>query len=280
MKRVLNFLFLIYIVIPSSGQSLNLPELNGFRKTTDYPVFTPDNLWDFINGAADNYLAYGFVNLHVAEYKKGKDVIKLEVYQHKNTTLAFGIYSTERSSTFRFMNIGAQGYSADGSINFFKGNYYVKTRTYSKKEKTLQAQLSLAQSVAEMLPGETLMPKALSEFPVNGKIQNEELFIQENVLGHEFLTNAFRANYELGSDVFQIYLIEKNALPEILETVNSYLKSVGHDPIEDENGKIVFKDGYNGTIFLAWTANKIVIISGLAPDQSELADKYSSEILD
>jgi hypothetical protein len=38
-------------------------------------------------------------------------------------------------------------------------------------------------------------------------------------------------------------------------------------------------DGYNGTIFLAWKDKKIVIISGLAKDQSEIADKYTSEIL-
>ncbi|HEX2920938.1 MAG TPA: DUF6599 family protein [Bacteroidales bacterium] len=255
-----------------------MPELSGFKKLTNYPVFTPDNLWDFINGAADIYLAYGFIDLHVCEYKKSKDVIKLEIYQHKNSTLAFGIYSTERSSEFRFINLGTQGYSADGSLNFFKGNYYVKIRTYSEKEKTLQAQLSLAQSVAEMLPGETIMPPVLNEFPSNGKRQNEDLFIQENVLGHSFLTNAFRANYEVGSDIFQIYIIEKNTSPEILEVVNTYLKTAGLDNVTDDNGKMVFKDGYNGTIFLAWTANRIVIISGLAKDQSELAEQYTSEI--
>jgi hypothetical protein len=38
-------------------------------------------------------------------------------------------------------------------------------------------------------------------------------------------------------------------------------------------------DGYNGTIFLAWKDKRIVIISGLAKDQAEIADKYTSEIL-
>ncbi len=63
--------------------------------------------------------------------------------------MAFGIYSTERSPSFNYMKLGAQGYSADGSINFFKGNYYVKIRTFSKSEKTLQAVESLALRVAE-----------------------------------------------------------------------------------------------------------------------------------
>jgi hypothetical protein len=44
-------------------------------------------------------------------------------------------------------------------------------------------------------------------------------------------------------------------------------------------GKYVFKDGYNGDIFLSWKDNTIVIISGLPKDQTEIANRYSSEIL-
>jgi len=43
--------------------------------------------------------------------------------------------------------------------------------------------------------------------------------------------------------------------------------------------RYIFTDGYNGTIFLAWKENLMVIISGLAKDQAGIAEKYSSEIL-
>ena len=41
----------------------------------------------------------------------------------------------------------------------------------------------------------------------------------------------------------------------------------------------MFTDGYNGTVFLSWKGNQIVIITGLAKDQADIADKYTSEIL-
>ena len=144
LKRLLAGLLLILLFGSASAQEFMFPELQGYKKNTDFQVFAPDNLWDFINGAAETYLAYGFVDLHVAEYKKGKNVIKLEIYRQSDHTMAFGIYSTERSPSFKYMKLGSQGYSADGAINFFKGNYYVKIRTYSKSEKTLQAAESLA----------------------------------------------------------------------------------------------------------------------------------------
>lgn len=276
-----NILTCLVFILSSNlfAQEITLPELGGFKKQTNYPVFTPDNLWDFINGAADNYLAYGFVDLHVAEYRKGKDVIKLEVYRHKDNTLAFGIYSSERSPSFRFINLGSQGYNADGSINFFKGNYYVKIRTYSKKEKVLQAAQSLAQQVADMLPGEASMPAAITQFPAAGKKANDETYINESVLGHNFLNNAFKANYEVGTDVFSVFIFDKPTVSDAMETVNAYLKAVKMEPADDDNGKMVLEDGYNETIFLSWKGKRIVLISGLEKDQSEIAERYTSEIL-
>lgn len=280
MKNKLIFtLFLMIFSGSLFAQEINMPELKGFKKISNYPVFLPDKLWDFINGAADTYLAYGFVDLNVVEYKKGKNVIKLEIYRHSDNTMAFGIYSTERSPSFRFLNLGSQGYDADGAINFFKGNYYVKIRTYSKNENVLKSSESLAQKVANMLSGSSEMPSVLSVFPSNGKKINEETYINESVLGHKFLDKAFKATYESGPDNFSVFIMEKNRPEEAQKTVNAYLAVTGTDPIESETGRYMIKDGYNGTIFLAWKENRIVIISGLSKDQSDLADRYTSEIL-
>lgn len=256
-----------------------MPELKGFKKISNYPVFLPDKLWDFINGAADTYLAYGFVDLHVAEYKKGKNIIKLEIYKHSDNIMAFGIYSTERSPSFRFLNLGSQGYNADGAINFFKGNYYVKIRTYSKNEIVLKSAESLAFKVANMLSGSSKMPAILSTFPATGKKVNEEIYINESVLGHKFLDKAFKATYESGPDNFSVFIMEKNKPEETEETINAYLTATGTDAVDSETGRYMIKDGYNGTIFLAWKENRIVIISGLSKDQSDLADRYTSDIL-
>lgn len=278
-NRIMLLLAIGFISSACLAQDIIYPQLKGYKIKTDYPVYLPDNLWDFINGAADNYLANGFVDLHVAEYKKGKAVIKLEIYRHSGNTLAFGIYSSERSPSFRFMNLGAQGYIADGSINFFKGNYYMKIKTYSKKEKVLQAEETLANKVAIMLTGETAMPAILSQFPAEGKKVNEETFINESVLGHSFLNKAFKAAYQVGSDEFSIFISDAISPEAAKKTAETYIASTGISPVETGDSKFMLMDGYNGTIFLTWKDKRIVIISGLAKDQAEIAEKYTSEIL-
>ena len=279
LKRFLTGLLLVLLFGPASAQEFMFPDLSGYKKNTDFQVFVPENLWDFINGAAETYLTYGFADLHIAEYKKGKNVIKLEIYRHSDHLMAFGIYSTERSPSFNYMKLGSQGYNADGAINFFKGNYYVKIRTYSKSEKTLQAEESLAFRVAEILEGSTEMPPVLSLFPLSGKKVNGEMYINESVLGHKFLNRAFKANYESGPDNFSIFIFHCESHEEAWKSAEDYLTSTGTDALESSSGKYVLADGYNGTIFLAWKDNTIVAISGLSKDQADIADQYTSEIL-
>jgi hypothetical protein len=278
-NKVLLYLIVSCISVTCLAQEFVYPGLPGFKIKTDYPVFLPNKLWDFIDGAAEVYLSYGFTDLHVAEYKKRRDVIKLEIYKHSSHTMAFGIYSSERSPSFKFTNLGSQGYNADGAINFFKGNYYVKIKTYSRKPKTLQAAETLALKTASMLEGETTMPSALALFPQEGKKANEEVYINESVLGHSFLNNAFKASYEVGTDAFSVFIIDCSTPEEANKTASVYMASTGIDQIETDDNRFVLSDGYNGSVFLAWKDKRIVVISGLAKDQTELADKYSSGIL-
>ena len=163
-------------------------------------------------------------------------------------------------------------------MNFFKGSYYVKIRTNSEKPKTLQAEESLARRVEALLPGEKEMPALLSLFPKEGRKMNEETFINESVLGHQFLNKAFRAVYQEGNDTFNIYLIKSPSAEATLKTATSYL-AVGKVEPDPSETRYAFADGYNGTVFLAWKNDILVIISGLAKDQADIADKYASEIL-
>jgi hypothetical protein len=280
MNKIFAFLIVAALFcMKNEAQEPVFPNLPGYKIIKDYPVYLPGNLWDFIDGAADNYLAYGFVDLHVAEYKKGKAVIKCEIYKHTDNTMAFGIYSTERSPLYRYLNLGAQGYITGGVVNFFKGSTYVKIKTFSKKEKVIRDVETLAGKVAAMVAGESTMPPLLSQFPAEGKKVNEETFLSKNVLGHSFLTNAFRARYQSGTDDFTIYISELPTAEEVNKAAKAYIASTGIDPMETGDNKFVLSDGYNGTVYLAWKDKRMVMISGLAKDQAEIADRYTSEIL-
>ncbi|MCB0799667.1 MAG: hypothetical protein KDB91_04130, partial [Bacteroidales bacterium] len=124
-KSIIAFLLFIAASAYISGQQL-FPELKKYRSSSNYPVYTADDLWDYINGAADAYLALGFIDLNIKEYVRGKKTIKAEIYRFGDDARAFGIYSMERSPGYNFIPVGVQGYNEEGVVHFYKDRYYIK----------------------------------------------------------------------------------------------------------------------------------------------------------
>ncbi|HDZ41623.1 MAG TPA: hypothetical protein ENH59_08095 [Bacteroidetes bacterium] len=265
----------------ASGQDFDFPELNRFEIVTSYPVYTPDNLWNYINGGADAYNALGFRDLHIAEYKRGKKhTVKLEIYHHASVNLAFGIYALERAPSYDFFKLGTQAYREKGLIHFLKGEYYVKLTSHSGNRKILEALEELAYITEDMLEGTIEFPPALSMFPEKGKQENTEMYIAENVLGHEFLGKAFRSTYKIDDKRFTIYLFTENTSDENRQMLEAYLSKYGLSAGDEPGEKFHFEDGYNGFVYLAWEEGIVILISGLNENHTELAYDYMSEILD
>jgi len=280
-RGVLSLLLISIIQVTTlSGQEFAFPELDRFKIDTSYPVYTPDNLWDYINGGADSYNALGFRDLHVAEYSKGKKhVVKLEIYHHANENLAFGIYAMERAPSYDFFSLGVQAYREEGLVHFLKGEYYVKVTSHSKNKKILEALEELAYITEGMLKGTTGFPDELALFPAEGKQLNSEMYIKENVLGHAFLNDAFRAGYNIDGNRFTIYLFTENSDVENKKMLELYMSNYGLSPGDGPGEKYYFEDGYNGYVYLAWREGLVILISGLKEEDSGLANDFMSKII-
>jgi hypothetical protein len=260
----------------TSGQQL-FPAMKGYRVIDEYPVYTPDDLWDYINGAADGYLALGFKELQIREYVKGKKKIKAEIYRFGNDSRAFGMYSMERSPGYDFIKAGVQGYSEQGLVHFYKDRYYVKLMTHSGSAKVNEKMRELALLISGRIEGSSDFPALLGLFPSGGRLMNQETYLLESVLGHGFLRGAFRASYELEGDRFDIYLFscedEKDAA-----LMAASLAGDAFDASE-EFFKYAFEDGYNGVLHMARRGNKMVIVSGLGFDKTPVAERYIASML-
>jgi hypothetical protein len=260
-----------------SGQELFL-ELKKYRISSEYPVYTPDDLWDYINGAADGYLALGFIDLNIREYTRGRNIIKAEVYRFGDDARAFGIYSMERSPGYNFIPAGVQGYNEDGAVNFYKDRYYVKIMSHSGSAKVNDAMVELAGLISSRIEGKSEFPALLGFFPAEGRLKNEETYLLESVLGHDFLRGAFRVAYDIDGDRFDIHLFSREDMAEIV-TMASRL--AGEAWSSDEAVfKYAFEDGFNGVIHMARKGGILIVISGLDLEKTALAESYITRILE
>ena len=209
----------------TEGDASVFPEIPGW-KLVEESTYGPDNLWDAIDGAADLYLEYSFVDLHIGRYAKSENFeVKVELYKHGSLADAFGIYSQERNTDYHFIDLGTQGYVDKGVLNFLCGLYYVKISTLQSGKEGEEALLAIAKELEEHLKQPKGWPKPLRMLPTVGKEPNSEQYIANNFLGYSALGGAYTASY--GDKVLhKVFIIPRASPAEAKKMFDDYAKII------------------------------------------------------
>jgi hypothetical protein len=226
------------------GMTEFFPDLDGWTKEDDPELYSPDNLFEYIDGAADVYLSYAFEELAMVSYVSGeKRSLTVEIYRHRDLRDAFGIYSQERPQKGNFVAIGTEGYYDKGVLNFFHGRYYVKVTGFYLGEDDERTLTKAAGEVAKRLGGEPVFPEALACFPPEGKIAHTECFLALDVLGYGFLHSAYAADYDIDGSTTRVFLIEGKDESDAQKMFDGYVGLAGKSgPVVVENGIYRFDD--------------------------------------
>lgn len=290
MKKGFIFLVLVLLIWAISGDFSYgdhsemgdaFPELAGWQKEGVPDIYTPDNLFEYINGAAEVYLGYSFEKLATLTYKNKKNQsLTVDIYRHKNQNNGFGIYSQEKPAIGEFLTIGTQGYYEKGVLNFFKGCFYVKMTCFDIEDNDKLLLTSTANRIANRLMAKEHFPLPVLCLPAKSKKKNSEKYIAKNFLGHGFLHSAFIADYQNDGESFQIFIIEADNKVTAKEMIENYLDLVKKKGLEisENNGRLEFTDPYyrsQGKMNLKLSGK---FVWGLFSKSIETAAIYISEI--
>lgn len=246
-------LFVGCLLISSSymcvGETSNglFPKIEGWQQKGDVASYSPDTLYEYINGAADVFLSYDFVQCLTATLENSeKHSITIDIYRHADDKNGFGIYSQEKPSSGPFLQIGTQGYYEKGVLNFYKGSHYVKISGFDVGDNEYDLFKSIGEKIAARIPGQGFLPAVLTCFPASGKKENTERFISQNFLGHRFLGSAYIADYKLGDRDVQLFIIEgdKAETTEKMETAYLGFAEKKGVPVQKKDGITRFTDPY------------------------------------
>ncbi|RPI04687.1 MAG: hypothetical protein EHM64_09190 [Ignavibacteriae bacterium] len=235
----------------SFSQGSVIPEIPGWKITQEDPVYDANNLWDIIDGAADLYLEYAFVDLHIVRYISPDSVeVKTELYRHATDVDAFGMYSQERDTGYHFIPMGVQGYLQQGVLNFLTGSYYIKLSTYQTGRSAQEAMLTVGRRLVSHLQQNNTMPGIYLKFPAEGRMKNTEQYVARNFLGYSFLNSAYVVTY--GSTApFKVFVIE-SAVPEKADAMLAeYLKTVPKESVTKyDSSRYQIRDPHHGAMGL------------------------------
>ena len=257
-------------LLPDTGE--------GWKISEALETYNRKNLFDYINGGAELYLAYDFQQLVVRTYTsafvdstKGKS-ITVEIWQMNSSADAFGIFSLDQEG--KRVDIGQEGIYGYGVLRFWNDLYFVRIlglddnlkeiilKLGSKIDKRIKKEGKLPALVSKT-PSDSLVPGSVHFFHKQIILKNLYFFSDQKVLNLDRKTNCVLADYRFDKDRLRLLLIQ---YPDttMTENIEDSLKGVylqNQSSIDDnifktEEGKLLGMDSVGNYLILVFEGKK------------------------
>lgn len=253
---------------------VTFPEIAGWEPAGEIQVFDSETLYDYINGAADAYLSYGFEQLRVRDMESGDLVVTVSIYDMGTPLNAFGIYRTEVPASEGALDVGAEARLAPPYQAFLlKDRYYAKIDALEGDFSETAAE-TLVRSLAEALPGDDGFPPVLDILPEEGRVTGSVAFTKEGLLGLSELKECVHATYEVADagTTFVAFI----TLPGDGETVGTVWDRMAETwrATEVNGQKVLWKETpYDGLVGVVRDADDHIFGASGADDTAQLAER-------
>ena len=132
--------------MPASGA------VDGWQKTGDTQTYAAKDLWQYMDGGADQYVSAGVVSTATSDYQYQSGLeSKVDVHTMKDAAGAKKIFDAAFASGGSPVSIGDAGVASPQSVAFRKGEHVVNLVAYQAKPDAQQALTKLAQAIADKL---------------------------------------------------------------------------------------------------------------------------------
>ena len=175
-------------------QAEDFPKIKGYKQTSEVRVYSPDNLWEYINGAADQFLDYEFQLLRSCDLAKGDLSVSIDIYDMGTDLNAFGIYVNERPTNRERLKFGVEAtVSPPYQALLLKGSLYVKVDVLEGKIDDENGK-QLLKALSDALKGSKEYPAEMQKLPKANMTFGSFKFANKAFLGLKELTKCLYAD--------------------------------------------------------------------------------------
>jgi hypothetical protein len=198
-----NLRFAFFLLVGALGFATLLPAAEvatcslvpGWRQEGASRHYTANNLYEYMDGAAEGYLAYGFTQMQGITCESGENTLDINISEMVDADAAYGIFSSSLDSRHPIEKIGMGGQILALRGTFAKGNDYVEITATCDTDCTPALTAYIA-AVEKRLEGRSTPPDPIAWFPPE-KLVTVRL-IPESVLGISLLRRGYVAEYGTG----------------------------------------------------------------------------------
>lgn len=248
--------------------------IDGWLKSGEPETYDRSNLFDYMNGGAELYLAYDFQRLAVQRYLPGsidparKNSITVEIYQMNSSPDAYGLFSFDQEG--ERAELGQKGVYGYGLLKFWKDKFLV--RILGSQPDLKETILELGTEIDRRIVSQGTLPELLTKIPMENLIPNSDHFFHKqtllnnlyflsdkNILDLTDKTDCLLADFELDGQILKLLLVkypDPNEAKNAYQTFNKfYLEGRVSETdriIEVEQGKLVGIDLAGDYLLLAF----------------------------
>ena len=183
-----------------------LPDtLNGFARTDRVKVYPADSLYSYIDGAAEEYLGYGVVQVASCEYIMNELTFSVDIFEFASLLGAFGVYSRHRLSSDNFINLGTEALLGSSYIYYLKDRFFMTLNSYGDNLPDFESMNSFAAAIDSLLPGTALYPRQIMVFPQKRLIMHSEKFWPHGFEKFAAPESCFSADYKKRNDTCTLF---------------------------------------------------------------------------
>ena len=252
-----------------------LPDRAGeWVRASQIQMFNPGDLWEYIDGAAEQFLTYGFQDLATTKYTSDqtRTVVVAEVYRMEDARGAFGIYRQEASPKARPVALGIEGRASSNTIRFWLAEFYVKLTLPPGGGRQRELEV-LGAAIAKGLGAPGTLPDEVRWFPAAGQIPDSVKYIPADALGQASFTHAFEAKYEGPGDGATAVIVpfeSDAAAAAALTRYETFLaRAKGKAKVAAPgDGGFSATDSFQGLILAVRAGSRLVISLGAADDRA------------
>ena len=255
-------------------------EISGWQMQGAAYTYQPDSLYQYINGAADQVIAYGFKKLCGAEYICTTDTqesLVIDIYDMGSDLSAFGMFTSKKDPASASLGIGAESFGNEQYVAFYKKHFYVEIQSRISAEKNRLIPQQAARLVAQKIPGPSMQPALLRVFPAADQVSGSENYIVGGILGHAFLPQGVVSEYRSNGAVIKAFVAlfqSSSGAQAAFEQYKQFLSALGK-PAAQSNaaGERSFsaQEPYHNNIIVAQQGRFVAGITELSrPQQGTL----------
>jgi hypothetical protein len=252
-----------------------LGEIN-LVKSSEIRTFKGQSLYEYINGGAEIYHLYNFIEVATASYETGEKEIILDIYRFETDDDAYGLYSSIKPSGPGNVQLGVEGFSTENSIDFVKGGYIIRIVGFDQSDTTKNAIEILSRNLAAAIPGSTDKPASFGLFPQEDLIPGSEKIMAESFMGQIFLNDVFTADFDVEGDEVTLFISEDSSEEKYIKWLEQ-VEQEDFDPggLPYDNGQVfLFNNDYYGDIVAGLIQGRLAGIVGFKESHREYLSRW------